>query len=63
MNKDRRKRLSNIWSLLEEIREEEQEAFDNLADSLQYSLTGEGMEQNIDELTEVMDSLNLIIDA
>ncbi len=63
MNKDRKKRLSKIWSLLEEIKDEEQEAFDNLPESMQYTEKGESMEQNIDEIDEVMERLNEITNS
>lgn len=59
MNKERRKRLSDIRAkieelqdLLEEVRTEEQDALDNLPESLQGSERGQAMEdavQNIDD--------------
>jgi hypothetical protein len=51
MNKQRRQDLDDVTDLLqeacarlEEIKEEESEAFDNLPESLQYSSRGEAME-------------------
>ena len=54
MNKNRRKAIGDIYdklidiqSDLECIRDEEQEAFDNLPESIQYSERGERMEEYI----------------
>ena len=76
MNKQRRKRIEKviekigeIKTEIEEIREEEQDAFDNLPESFQYSEKGETMEQHIDNLDnaegaagEVEDYLNEVIE-
>lgn len=63
MNKDRRKHLSEIQSKLAELRdmidtvlEEEQEAFDNLPESLQESERGEAMQAAIEAMESAMDS-------
>lgn len=60
MNKDRRKRLQEICDILEEqqaaleeIRDEEQESFDNLSEGLQCTERGQALEglfrfQNLD---------------
>ena len=63
MNKDRRKQLSEIQSKLAELRdmidtvlEAEQEAFDNLPESLQESERGEAMQAAIDAMESAMDS-------
>jgi len=55
VNKDRRARLESIWFKLEDIISEEQEAFDNLPEGLQYSEKGEAMEQNIEQMDEARD--------
>lgn len=69
MNKDRRKRLEEIQGKLEDIRttledlkcdvecimEEEQEAYDNLPESLQESERGCNMQENIDDLSYAID--------
>lgn len=64
MNKARRKRLEDIIdklddikSEIESIREEEQEAYDNIPDNLNDSEMATTMEENIDNLDEVL--LNL----
>ena len=64
MNKARRatlKRLSNhLYSVqieIEEARDEEQEAFDNLPESFQESERGAGMELAVDDLEEAIDCL------
>jgi flagellar biosynthesis chaperone FliJ len=67
MNKDRRKALSQINVQLESIKDqldgikqEEQEAFDNLPESLQTGSNGSLMEAAINELD---DAINTIEDA
>lgn len=77
MNKARRKQLEEIVNALEEqkftiesVCEEEQEAFDNLPESIQYSEQGETMESDISDMVDavsdlenVISSLQKIIDA
>lgn len=69
MNKYRRKELEKISllveasrSLLEEILNEEQEAFDNLPESLQYSEKGERMEEIIGYLEDSLIDLESAIE-
>ena len=77
MNNKRRsevKRIMNnlkddVYSLLDKSREEleivrddEQEAYDNLPDSLQYSENGNDMERCIEALDEMMDYLEYSCD-
>lgn len=70
MNKARRKRISDaieklekIMAEFEDIRDDEQDCFDNLPESLQYSERGETMEDAIDVLDTVLDNINDAIDA
>ncbi len=65
MNKLRRKRIAEAIELMERAREiletvaeEEQEAFDNMPESLQSSERGETMEENIYAIEEVLDGLD-----
>ena len=65
MNKPRRKalesilcRLMDIAEELEAVREEEQEAFDNMPESLQYSERGEQMEAAIEALEEAYEAIS-----
>ena len=65
MNQDRRKRLEKIQGLiddaiaqLEEIREEEQEAFDNMPESIQDGERGETMQEHISNMEDVESSLD-----
>ncbi|WP_302756867.1 hypothetical protein [Alistipes indistinctus] len=65
MNKDRRKRLEGIYEKLIEIYEEldaiideEQEAYDNMPESLQDSEKGERMYEGIDSLESAKDDIN-----
>ena len=64
MNKVRRKQLADIRAkieelqdLLEEVRDEEQEAFDNLPESLQSSERGQAMENAIYYMDEAAGQL------
>jgi hypothetical protein len=65
MNKARRAELSEILALIEEarerleaVRDEEQEAFDNMPESLQYSARGEIMEEYVGIMDEFLDYLD-----
>ena len=69
MNKQRRKTLKEIrdrlqacYEDLDMVFEEEQEAYDNLPDSLQESERGEEMSGNVDFLEELRDSISDICD-
>lgn len=60
MNKQRRKKISEIIEKLEdivveleELASEERDAYDNLPESIQYSERGEAMDAAADELDEV----------
>ena len=64
MNKLRRKEIARAIELMEQAREileavmeEEQEAFDNMPESLQCSERGEAMEEYIGTLEEAIDNL------
>lgn len=64
MNKQRRVRLSEAHSLLgkaasivEAVKDEEQDSFDNLPENLQCSERGEAMEEAVDELQMTIDSI------
>ena len=64
MNARRRKELGRlngeiemIIADLEELRDQEQEAFDNLPESLQYSEKGEKMEEVINYLDDAIVSI------
>lgn len=67
MNKARRKELSKIIELLQEaqerleaVKEEEQEAFDNVPESLQHSERGETMEEYIYRMEEMLEALDTV---
>ena len=64
MNKQRRKQIDKILARLqdcivelEQIRDDEQEAFDNLPEGLQYSERGEMMEEYISDIDDVLSNL------
>lgn len=70
MNKARRKQLEEILgaldaqkSAIESVCEEEQEAFDNLPESIQYSERGETMEGYISEMEDAVSNLEDIISS
>ena len=59
MNKQRRNRIAEALELisqardiLEEVKDEEQESYENLPESLQYGERGEQMQENVDSLEE-----------
>lgn len=65
MNKQRREELLEVVAMLDEatsrlqeIRDDEQESFDNLPDGLQCSKTGESMQSAIEELNWFEDSID-----
>lgn len=64
MNNPRRKRIDAVMSKLkkltaelEAIKKEEEEAFDNLPESLQETERGEAMQEAIDNLDEAISNL------
>lgn len=64
MNNDRRNRLKDVQQQLrviicdiEEIRDEEESAFENLPESLQKSERGERMQEAVENLQELYDNL------
>ena len=70
MNKDRRKRLAEIEGKLEElkdqleaIRAEEEEAFDNLPESIQDGEKGQNIDANREALEQAVDSLDESLNA
>lgn len=70
MNKQRRKMIADVVerleaakSDLEMIRDEEQEAFDNMPEGLQGSERGETMEEGIYQIEEAMDGLDSALDS
>lgn len=69
MNNVRRKRLREAIELLEqakwiidEVKEEEQEYFDNMPEGIQTSERGEQMEEIIYNLEEHFDNIETIVD-
>lgn len=69
MNDTRRKQIAaaagliaEAVGLLESVRDEEQEAFDNLPDSLQYAPGGQQIDANVGALSGAIDALQSAID-
>lgn len=69
MNAKRRKELEKVIALIEEaknqleaLKEEEQEAFDNMPEGLQYSEKGERMEEVISYLDDAFSELESSIE-
>lgn len=67
MNKQRRKDLFDVAESLQEaldrlseVRDEEQEAFDNMPESLQYGSRGDAMQEAIDTMDEWESEINEI---
>lgn len=64
MNKDRRKRISDIIEEIEQIKDklqevlnEEESVFENMPENLQCSMRGEESEESIDYMNEAIDTL------
>ena len=49
--------------LLNKVKEEEENAFDNLSEGLQQTMRGEQMEENANILDETIDAINEAIDS
>lgn len=65
MNKERRKAVAIVITRIEEARDrlleildDEQAAFDNLPESIQYSEKGEAMEEAVDQMDEAYGNLD-----
>ena len=56
-------KIQSAYDTLETIRDEEQEAFDNMPESLQYSERGELTEQNADDLDSAVSDLSMVLDT
>jgi hypothetical protein len=70
MNKTRRKQLEAVVEILtaqiaelESIKDDEQEAFDNLPEGFQCTERGETMGENIDELDTIIADLESVIES
>jgi len=70
MNRDRRRQLADIAGQLmdlreriEVLREEEQEAYDNLPESLQEGERGQAIEQAVDALDTALAAVDEVTDA
>ena len=68
MNNDRRKRISKAWLLIDQAEEilsqvlgEEEESYDNLLEGLQNGARGEQMQEYIETLGDVDDSIEDLI--
>lgn len=62
MNKNRRKRIQNICDQIEALREEEQEAYDNMPEQLQDSEKGNAMYEGISSLEDISSSMESVQD-
>lgn len=63
MNNARRKALSEAVEIITFARDEEQEAFENLPENLQYSERGERMEESIASLDEALDAIEAAVEG
>lgn len=70
MNKQRRNKLDKAISYIEEakcviqnVKSEEEFAYDNLPENLQYSNRGCQMEENIDNMDEIIDNIEEILSS
>lgn len=58
MNAKRRKRVEEAVAILEEVKAEEESAYENLPESFQSAEQGEKMQEHIGNLDEAIGSLN-----
>jgi hypothetical protein len=70
MNKDRREKLrviaekiSDLKGEIEELKDEEQDAFDNMPEGLQQAERGVAMEAVVDMLDDAMNDMDSVITA
>lgn len=70
MNKDRRKRLGEVITKLEELQseiqslaEEERECYDNMPEGLQDSERGAAIEENADDLDQIDSDFESLLDT
>ena len=69
MNNARRKEiyecieeLENLKQKIEYIRDDEEESYSNLPESIQYSERGDTMQENVDELEDAIGQLGDVVD-
>lgn len=60
MNKERRKRIEDLKSELETIRDEEQEYYDNMPENMQNGEKGDTAQSNVSSLEEAINNLESI---
>ena len=53
--------IQDAYDVLEEVRDEEQDAYDNMPEGLQYSERGDMMQEAIDNLDEAVDAVDEVI--
>ena len=58
MNNNRRARIQALINKLEDIKEEEQEYYDNMPESIQAGERGDKAQEAIDNLESTLDYLN-----
>lgn len=70
MNKNRRRQLADITERiegiiadLEQIRDDEQDAYDNLPESIQVSERGDAMTDNVYSMDDAIETLQSAIDT
>jgi hypothetical protein len=61
MNAKRRKEIEKALDILRAARDEEQEAYDNLPEPIQYSEAGDKYSDAIEALEEVCDKLDELV--
>jgi hypothetical protein len=62
VNRTRRKALEDVMEQLEFLANEEQEAFDNMPESVQYGERGEQMQENVNQLEEAVELVRSVIE-
>lgn len=70
MNKERRDQLREAIRYIEsakyiitDVKEQEERAYDNLPEGLQYSDRGSNIEENVDSMDDIIEEIENIIDG
>ena len=62
MNNQRRRRLQKALDIIQEVRDEEEEAMENLPDNLRDGERGDRMQETIDELEDAHATIERVVE-
>lgn len=61
--KKAKKLIEEVQSIIEDVKLEEEMAFDNLSEGLQQTMRGEAMENNVEILEEVIEMIEGLLES